>query len=344
MMQRPVGVSGVGRAAAERHADGVACRGRTRCRGRRRRPCRCTRPRPPRLATPHIVLAADPPLISTAVPSAPYRCTARSVSISSIEPLTSSWSSRNASAAWAMTSTSALPIPTTSKRGPARAGNATGAPADATRAATAGARTPQVPLPPMTAIAGEPRPSTRTASHAARVPTRYDVELAPDLAAATFDGRVEIAVDVVEPVDELVLNAIELEIAEVRVDGSDVQWHLEPATERLVISPVGGLAAGHASASSSSFTGHPQRQAARLLPQHVHATTPAPSRSSPPPRCRPPTAAGRSRAGTSPTSRPSFAVTLVIDPVLTRRLERPGGRAQPSAAAARSPSASPTRW
>ena len=57
---------------------------------------------------------------------------------------------------------------------------------------------------------------------ARRRPARYDVELAPDLAAATFDGRVEIAVDVVEPVDELVLNAIELDIVEVRVDGSDV--------------------------------------------------------------------------------------------------------------------------
>ena len=76
------------------------------------------------------------------------------------------------------------------------------------------------------------------------VPVRYDVELAPDLAAATFDGRVEIQVDVVEPVEDLVLNAIELDVVEVRVDGSDVQWHLEPDTERLVVSPVGGLQPG----------------------------------------------------------------------------------------------------
>ena len=76
------------------------------------------------------------------------------------------------------------------------------------------------------------------------VPVRYNVELAPDLAAATFDGVVEIEVDVVEPLDELVLNAIELDINEVRVDGSDVQWHLEPATERLVVSPPGGLQPG----------------------------------------------------------------------------------------------------
>jgi aminopeptidase N len=76
------------------------------------------------------------------------------------------------------------------------------------------------------------------------VPVRYDVELAPDLAAATFEGRVEIQVDVVEPVEELVLNAIELDVVEVRVDGSDVQWQLEPDHERLVVRPVGGRPPG----------------------------------------------------------------------------------------------------
>ncbi|MGZ5317308.1 MAG: M1 family metallopeptidase [Actinomycetota bacterium] len=44
------------------------------------------------------------------------------------------------------------------------------------------------------------------------VPNRYDLTLAPDLAAATYEGSVEIAVTVVEPVDRVVLNAIELEI------------------------------------------------------------------------------------------------------------------------------------
>ncbi len=86
------------------------------------------------------------------------------------------------------------------------------------------------------------------------VPTHYDLELAPNLAAASFTGRVEISVDVVEPVDELVLNAIELDIAQVRVDGSDVQWHLQPDTERLVVSPIGGLQPGPVSLVVS-FTG-----------------------------------------------------------------------------------------
>ena len=69
---------------------------------------------PPNEATPHIVLAAEPPLISIALPSASYRYSARSVSTSVIEPLTRSFRPMNASSAWAITSTSALPIPTTS--------------------------------------------------------------------------------------------------------------------------------------------------------------------------------------------------------------------------------------
>src|SRR6056297_2428823 len=63
---------------------------------------------------PQTVLAADPPLISTARSSAPYSSTARSVSINVIAPLTRPNSARNVSSAGAMTSTSALPIPTTS--------------------------------------------------------------------------------------------------------------------------------------------------------------------------------------------------------------------------------------
>ena len=164
------------------------------------------------------------------------------------------------------------------------------------------------------------------------VPTRYDVELAPDLAAATFEGRVEITVDVVEPVGELVLNAIELDVAEVRVDGSDVAWHLEPATERLVISPVGGLQPGAVSVVVS-FTGilndklrgfyrSTFRDASGA--EHVIATTQMQATD-----CR--------RAfpcWDEPDFKAVFGITLVIDPELlavsngpeVERTERPGGR------------------
>ena len=51
------------------------------------------------------------------------------------------------------------------------------------------------------------------------VPSRYDLRLEPDLAAATFAGRVEIAVDVAEPVEEIVLNAAELCVTEAVAEG-----------------------------------------------------------------------------------------------------------------------------
>jgi puromycin-sensitive aminopeptidase len=50
------------------------------------------------------------------------------------------------------------------------------------------------------------------------LPRRYDLRLVPDLDGATFEGTVAIEVDVVEPVAEVVLNAIELEVDEAWVE------------------------------------------------------------------------------------------------------------------------------
>ena len=58
------------------------------------------------------------------------------------------------------------------------------------------------------------------------VPARYDLVLEPDLEAATFAGTAEIAVEVHERVDEIVVNALDLTIekASIRSDGSgDIQ-------------------------------------------------------------------------------------------------------------------------
>ncbi|MFN8020552.1 MAG: M1 family metallopeptidase [Acidimicrobiales bacterium] len=67
------------------------------------------------------------------------------------------------------------------------------------------------------------------------LPERYELVLEPDLAAASFTGSVTIEATVVEAVDEIVLNADELEVARVLVDGEPVAFRLEPATERLIV-------------------------------------------------------------------------------------------------------------
>ena len=128
------------------------------------------------------------------------------------------------------------------------------------------------------------------------------------------------------------LNAIELDIAEVRVDSSDVQWHLEPDTERLVVSPVGGLQPGTVSLVVS-FTGTLNDKLRGFYrstfkdeagTEHVIATTQMESTD-----CR--------RAfpcWDEPDFKATFGITLVIDPVLTavsngpevERSERPGGK------------------
>ncbi len=53
------------------------------------------------------------------------------------------------------------------------------------------------------------------------MPTRYELGLEPDLAAATFSGSEAVSIDVVEETDTIVLNAIELEIDEASVANGD---------------------------------------------------------------------------------------------------------------------------
>jgi puromycin-sensitive aminopeptidase len=78
------------------------------------------------------------------------------------------------------------------------------------------------------------------------VPRRYDLTMEPDLAAATFAGTEAVAVDVLEPVGEVVLNAAELEIDEAWLEGPDgsrldATPSLDEGTERLTLA-LGGTA------------------------------------------------------------------------------------------------------
>jgi puromycin-sensitive aminopeptidase len=75
-------------------------------------------------------------------------------------------------------------------------------------------------------------------------PTRYELELEPDLDAATFRGRVRIDVTTDGSVPDLVLNAIELEIDRCEIDGVAASTRLEADTERLFVQPDGGVAPG----------------------------------------------------------------------------------------------------
>ncbi len=67
-------------------------------------------------------------------------------------------------------------------------------------------------------------------------PHRYAVSLEPEVSQSSFAGTVSITVEANAAVDEIVLNAIELDIHAVTLDGQAVPFHLETETERLVIS------------------------------------------------------------------------------------------------------------
>ena len=81
------------------------------------------------------------------------------------------------------------------------------------------------------------------------VPRRYDLTMEPDLASATFAGAEAVTLDVLEPVDEVVLNAAELEIDEAWLTGPDgdrldATPSLDEASERLTLALAGPAAAG----------------------------------------------------------------------------------------------------
>jgi puromycin-sensitive aminopeptidase len=164
------------------------------------------------------------------------------------------------------------------------------------------------------------------------IPSRYDLELAPSLDSATFDGRVEVRVDVVEPTTDLVLNAAELQIHECHVDGAAATWRLEPETERLFVTPADRLQSGPA-VLTIAFSGalndklrgfYRSTYSADGDGERVIATTQMQATD-----CR--------RAfpcWDEPDLKAVFAVTLVVEPGLLAvsngreigREERPGGR------------------
>ncbi len=81
--------------------------------------------------------------------------------------------------------------------------------------------------------------------HTAR-PRRYELTLEPDLPSASFTGsvRIDLVVADGEPVGELVLNSIELDIHECVVDGAPATFRLEDSTERLFVTPAEPLTPG----------------------------------------------------------------------------------------------------
>jgi puromycin-sensitive aminopeptidase len=90
------------------------------------------------------------------------------------------------------------------------------------------------------------------------IPTHYAITLEPDLEAATFTGTVVIDVDVVEPIMEIVLNAIELDIVSAKVTHGyqtmDSEVMLDEETERLTLGLNYSIPSGSASITIA-FTG-----------------------------------------------------------------------------------------
>ncbi len=91
------------------------------------------------------------------------------------------------------------------------------------------------------------------------LPRAYRLILEPDLEAAIFAGSVDVDLDVTEDVEDIVMNAVELEISSATLtkpDGSEVECSiaLDAEAERVTLTPPGGVPAGSATVSMT-FTG-----------------------------------------------------------------------------------------
>lgn len=76
------------------------------------------------------------------------------------------------------------------------------------------------------------------------LPRRYELELEPDLDAATFSGRMVISADVLASTRLIVMNAAELDVQSVHVDGQPATFVIDDESERLVIGLIDDLGVG----------------------------------------------------------------------------------------------------
>jgi len=92
------------------------------------------------------------------------------------------------------------------------------------------------------------------------VPSRYDLEIEPDLAAFTFRGTCAATIEVIEPTVTVVCNAIELEVASAWAESEDGTRHqatsisLDEDSERLAVTFAAALTPGTWS-FNTEFTG-----------------------------------------------------------------------------------------
>ena len=87
------------------------------------------------------------------------------------------------------------------------------------------------------------------------VPSRYELTIEPDLETATFAGFESVAVDVHETVDEIVLNALELEIDEAWLEGADGGPHRRDR-HRSTRTPSGPTSRWRPPAAPGAYTLH----------------------------------------------------------------------------------------
>ncbi len=86
------------------------------------------------------------------------------------------------------------------------------------------------------------------------LPSRYQVEIQPDLATSRFSGTVIVTAEVMEATNQLVCNVADLELSNVAIDGTAASFSIDDDTEQLIVDLGSERAPGEIT-FSASFTG-----------------------------------------------------------------------------------------
>jgi aminopeptidase N len=94
------------------------------------------------------------------------------------------------------------------------------------------------------AVAPAAQASVHTQLPLGVTPLAYDLSITPDAKALTFQGAVKITLATRTPQRRIVLNAVDLQIAEARLDGARARVALNPKTQTASFAPAKPLSAG----------------------------------------------------------------------------------------------------
>lgn len=95
-------------------------------------------------------------------------------------------------------------------------------------------------------------------------PVSYEITITPNLETKTFTGEATLVFDVVNETDQIIVNGLDLEVVEARIDGVPVEADVQADTQRIAFVSAAPIAAGQHTITTS-YSGIIYEQSAGLF-------------------------------------------------------------------------------